>query len=709
MNQTIRNLTSLGNFSRAKNASGQISTLLILLTVMMLGFVLVTANLGQISAQSTALANAADMAALQLGSQLASKANQLFLSLKNCDGMSEDDCDNTTFYTSYEWGGRPALCAKTGWAAVVIAAIVAIAATVLAIVTWGGTSALGYAAYVGLFAAIGGAVGGMAGAAIAGTNILTGALVGFGVGLSIGLMAVGGEAIIAGLGDVAAGGLTFGEIVTFLGSKAGVAALWKLAGGTLSLAFSMVPWKQYQEGLSDAGRIIAESLGKLNEPDRVRESVVYSAMSLIVDDPNQARDYGDADDDGNTIHDLVPAFFDWYVRRLDRLKDIQNINSYILLPFIDGPMTTYRNFAYSAYAGWEYLWYGPNATGVAHEPGFLESADYRFYFMDETGSEALVDNAGNDGFLVDAFRDLEAVGRNISFWAPGPTAAQIQAAADAGQEDPPAGYDQLDDMVGDLRRDVSYIQGLLMSDRDKLIKSWTQWLPYFYDERDDPANPTTVYGRLTRNLARVQSWQHEMDGIVQHLPVCVYDPSTGVLTNAPCIYSAGGISGSTDSDPMTDEISRMYQGFEFLYYFLSMLQGAIRSAYDQVQANMKDEYFASLGGLNPVTYIWSDKRGTHSVVVELGDYQIPTIQSVDHGNWFSGSTCSELFYFSNDQNTHGCSPPHCNQAWVKITRYGGSSPMGFLGRWNPFGPNWGISKAAEAYYSYDKVGLKNRS
>lgn len=676
---------------------------------MMLGFVLVTANLGQISAQSTALANAADMAALQLGSQLASKANLLFLSLQNCEGMSKDDCDNTKFYTSYEWGGRPALCAKTGWAAVVIAAIVAIAATVLAIVTWGGTSSLGYVAYVALFAAIGGAVGGMAGAAIAGTNIWTGALIGFGIGMSIGLMAVGGEAILAGLGDAAAGGLTFGEIVTFLGSKAGVAALWKLVGGALALRYSIVPWKQYQEALSDAARIISESLAKLDEPDRIRESVVYSAMSLIVDDPNQARDYGDADEDGRTINDLVPEFFDWYMRRLDRLKDIQNINSYILIPFVDGPMTTYRNFAYSSYAGWEFLWYGPGVTGIAHQPGFLESAEYRFYFEDEMGSEALVDNAGNDGFLVKAFRGFESAGRNISFWAPGPTAAQIQAAAEAGQEDPPAGYDQVDDMVGDLRKDVSYIQGLLMADRNSLVKSWTQWLPYFYDERDDPANPMTVYGRLARNAERVRNWKSEIDNIVQHLPVCQYDPNTGTLSNAPCIYTAGGLSGTTDSDPSTDEIGSMYTGFEFLLYFFSMLQGAIKSAYDQLYANMKDEYFASLGGLNPVTYTWSDRRGTQSVVVELGDYKIPTIQSVDHGNWFSGSTCSELFYFSNDQSTHGCSPPHCNQAWVKITRYGGSSPMGFLGRWNPFGPGWGVSKAAEAYYSYDRVGLKNRS
>ena len=57
---------------------GQITTLLLLMIVGVLAFVLVTANLGNISTVTTNLSNAADSAALYLASQLATRSNQLW-------------------------------------------------------------------------------------------------------------------------------------------------------------------------------------------------------------------------------------------------------------------------------------------------------------------------------------------------------------------------------------------------------------------------------------------------------------------------------------------------------------------------------------------------------------------------------------------------------------------------------------------------------
>jgi len=65
--------------------TGQITTFLILGLVVILIFVLVLANIGQVSATATALSNAADSTALNLGSQLATRANVLCHSLATPD------------------------------------------------------------------------------------------------------------------------------------------------------------------------------------------------------------------------------------------------------------------------------------------------------------------------------------------------------------------------------------------------------------------------------------------------------------------------------------------------------------------------------------------------------------------------------------------------------------------------------------------------
>ena len=67
----LQQLCSLANLTRSRNAMGQVATFLLLITAGVLIIALATANLGQVAVHSTRVANAADSAALRLGSSLA--------------------------------------------------------------------------------------------------------------------------------------------------------------------------------------------------------------------------------------------------------------------------------------------------------------------------------------------------------------------------------------------------------------------------------------------------------------------------------------------------------------------------------------------------------------------------------------------------------------------------------------------------------------
>ena len=67
--------------SASRIRKGQVATFLLLMLVVVLIFAMLIANLGQVSLQATTVANAADSAALLLGSQLATTSNQIYTAL----------------------------------------------------------------------------------------------------------------------------------------------------------------------------------------------------------------------------------------------------------------------------------------------------------------------------------------------------------------------------------------------------------------------------------------------------------------------------------------------------------------------------------------------------------------------------------------------------------------------------------------------------
>ncbi|MCX7767285.1 MAG: Tad domain-containing protein, partial [Candidatus Sumerlaeia bacterium] len=125
--EDIRNLSSLNNLKKS-NLSSQVATLLILIIAAMLIFVLIVANVGQVSNYATNLSNAADSASLFLASQIATKAYQLSMSLmQSC--------------------GRPhRCCQKTGLLSTLLSIIVAIIAIILSYFTFG--ASLTFLAYL---------------------------------------------------------------------------------------------------------------------------------------------------------------------------------------------------------------------------------------------------------------------------------------------------------------------------------------------------------------------------------------------------------------------------------------------------------------------------------------------------------------------------------------------------------------------------------
>lgn len=80
----FRRTISLSNLCSGK-PKAQIATLLILIMVIILISILVTVNIGQISLNTTQLANAADNASLYLGSLLATKSHMLWVALDEDD------------------------------------------------------------------------------------------------------------------------------------------------------------------------------------------------------------------------------------------------------------------------------------------------------------------------------------------------------------------------------------------------------------------------------------------------------------------------------------------------------------------------------------------------------------------------------------------------------------------------------------------------
>ena len=171
---------------------------------------------------------------------------------------------------------------------------------------------------------------------------------------------------------------------------------------------------------------------------------------------------------------------------------------------------------------------------------------------------------------------------------------------------------------------------------------------------------------------------------------CISDCNTCAF-NPPCRTSLGG--GTIDTST-NDEFAPAIAAIDDMISRLTSFRTRIQTWSDEMDGYIVDVLSNDLGGLNPITYRWTDMRGDSRVVVQAGPFTVPTVATRKYGNWLKGKTCSYLAHHTDEDN-----------CWIKVTKYPPTNvSMGSLGKWNPF--MRGVSKVGRAYFGIRSVGLK---
>lgn len=327
----LRSITSLHNL-KSGQPGGQIATLLIIMMVVVLIFVLVTINMGSVSARATRLANAADSTTLLLASKLATQAYMLAQQI-----------------------GGDEVCVKGGLLAIVLAVILAVIALILAAPTSGQSITAWLVTLPAILtAAAAGAIGGAIGGAIVqGTfkGAVMGAIQGAVIGASIAwgagklgaalgtttIVPVEGAMTSAATGaEMLAGelpmeSLGLGIEASMLPGYSAISGVpltatvvtpsltGMLIGAALPVAGSVYNGVVEENMQSEALENLAKMLTTLPQYDAMREELFFHAFTQVVDNPNQETDKYDLDGDFDH-NEKIPAFENWWY---DHVKNLQ--------------------------------------------------------------------------------------------------------------------------------------------------------------------------------------------------------------------------------------------------------------------------------------------------------------------------------------------------------------------------------------------------
>ncbi|MBI4322871.1 MAG: hypothetical protein HY596_01200 [Candidatus Omnitrophica bacterium] len=698
MIRLLRKLLSVANLRRKRaQARGQIATVLLLAIVAVLLFTLMTANLGQVSLVATNAANASDSASLYLASQLSTKSHQLWESL----GHKTQKCQKKGFFGSlfaiifaivmivlqqYEF--LPVAFAPTTTGAIAAA--------------FGSTTAPIVAA-----GAIGGFVGGAIGGAVTGTNPLIGALqgaligasIGFGVGSAQNLAAsfassagtkAGAAAAAVGTGSEFEIALAFAK--EFNAFMASYAAPFAIGGGAFSAGTSLFNSVMSDLAKSDAIAAAAKALSGLPETLRIQQGVIFRALSETVDDPTKVQDVHDADGDGDT-QEQIPRFLSWWDQRVKALKDNIPTMADTVSQFVNGPMTTFHDAAEATYK-------------KPPDPGMFARQE-----VEGSGME------GSDGELVDLARRLENAGHPISFWAPGPTAAQIddseceESACDAAPL--PPGWDEVDETIERLQQlagtggATDEDKGMIDNLKDQTVThntaTWESWSKLFYDP--DPQETDDFYDEAAvlvnggvfegESFKGIKAWKEELQSVKVSLPQCQpqYDEEDDQLigvSNPPCQDLAGSLLGepfATSDADFADEFVPVETKLNQLVSDIESFRPASKD-FVTTMTTLSEGITTDFGGKNPAGYAWSDSRGDLSVEVEVGPFKVARTKKKSSFK----KICIVLKDYADDGS----------RSWVKITRQDPVRDAGFW-RWNDYGGK--TAKLSRSAYSFNFVKI----
>ena len=147
------------------------------------------------------------------------------------------------------------------------------------------------------------------------------------------------------------------------------------------------------------------------------------------------------------------------------------------------------------------------------------------------------------------------------------------------------------------------------------------------------------------------------------------------------------------SDPDTDEeFIPVFGAMDTFVEAMQTMQGEILLFWNDMQA-----YEAALaaalaaGPTNIWTYPWNDSRGSHSVTVEIGPFQVARTKKTKSGNFLVNKKCIKMVDFED---------PTGENTWVHVIRQDPSRGTP-LGTWNPFSGT--TDKMARSAYSVGYV------
>jgi len=709
---------------------GQVTTFMLLMIGGVLIFVMATANMGQMSLNSTRIANAADSSALMLGSQLATKARVLGESLGKPGAPKDKRCMKTGSLSLVIAIVVAVVVAVAAWYAA--PAIIAAAAPIIGTIAAGTATTVATVAITTAAGAVGGAAGGALGGSIAGTGAATGALQGAQVGAAIGAavgggMAAGGEmagfggaevevgAEGAGLGSgtapISTGG-TLGGAPLVAGSTMAVPAA--VAGAGLAVASNLYTASVQDQVRAAAFAKVSKLLSGLPEFEQFREGTMFSAFIQTVDDPTFVPDTTDFDEDGKT-DDQISAFLHAWEQRLIGIIATLGPLTQDVQAFFNGPLTAFNNVAKATFTS------TTTTVSTVDQITGLETQTQVVI----GGSLSRQEIEGVDGLVVGFLRSLEQQGHDVSFWIPGPSSSELGAWEQADCDDcsAPASYDAVDNTIDVMKDFVDTVSGTDDGEQDdedglieqplvNVVSNWENWITLFHDP--DPQNSGDFFDTLgvvvdgNAQMPGIRAWQAEVERIRQSLPQCIphvetifdqdgFGSSTRVtgVENAPCRgdgTSVPATGGSVDDD-LDDEFTQVQQSLESLATDIETFRTALEAFRAKMIADstLPDALVgtSAITGGNPATYTWQDTRGPHSIQVLVGPFKIPSIRKKKYGSWLKGKLCLEL----RDHTDTGA------RTFVRITRADPPQPMA-LWTWNPNGT---IRKTSRIAFSMNDV------
>ncbi|GEM_PF-6815225 len=496
-----------------------------------------------------------------------------------------------------------------------------------------------------------------------------------------------------------------------LAAGLGAAKVGAAVGGSLSSASNLYSNSVKQIATADALAGAAKSISGLPDRQRIAYSVIFDALSRIVDDPTKVTDY--LDDNGNGDHtDQISNFLYKWNRRTDGLLVAAAELSKTVAQFVAGPLKTMREQAQDAYS----------SSG----PGVLARQEIE-------GAQGALEKLTSDLWSARAGQYQAEL---KPFWQPGPTNAEYQQWLNAPRPETctvescptPSGWDEVDETIEHMKgfaKAAKNVQDAFVQDPRALTNNWDGWALLFYnpntDQNPDEVNYDRIFGKIVygdrQSFEGINGWMGRLERIRSALPQCMPDPMLpGVVFNPPCRDVNSG-HATSDAIFATDEFKNAEDELKVLAGQLDRFRIDAKDFVDRMtgtadamtKGTWLDLYGLAANALSFLPYVgnhtWKDSRGDHSVTVVVGPFQVPKLAMKTRGGAMTGETGIVMEHYHTTLNPFNSEGDSASVPWVVIIRQDPDQAKKPLGLWTWNNYDGQIVKFSSAHYSFDSVGL----